>query len=258
MEGTPVALRTVLTGAPSVEQQTGVVDAYWQLSKLLAEYHFSLAELQFIRGISSPQVVHQRALLAAEEASAKARCAAARVAVIGAQHALAETARPASGGQLPLPSDAPFTGVYRTHFKVLNDQGAAPDRLRSIDRALPLMRESIDAQAEAVLADENALDATQRAWQQGQASLGDVLAVYRDLRNQRRAFLSSVFQYNDQIARYAFSVSLPGSDVDRIVGMLIESTDAERSVLASRRSDSSIRRVSNEEAWRPAGDPQSD
>jgi hypothetical protein len=249
VSGTPVKLQAVVGQAAVAGQQTTAVHAYWQLSQSLAEYHFALDETLLFRGLSSPQTEHLRALLAAEEASAKARTAAARVNVLRAQQALAEAAQLANESDLPLPEDLPFVGAYRTHFKVLNDRGVAPDRLGSIDRALPVMRESIDAQAQAVLADGNALDAMQRAYDQGQATLGDVLGIYHELRRQRRTFLSTVTEYNQQIARYASSVSLPGAGTDRLVRMLIETPDAERSVLASNRTQSEIRRVSNEEEF---------
>ena len=247
IDGTPVSLQEIVAQTPVSGQQSAAVSAYWQLSQSLAEYHFALEEMQIFRGLSLPQAEHQRALLAAEEASAKARTAAARVNALRSQHALAEAAQRTDTTDLPLPSDSPFVGAYRTHFKVLNDRGAAPDHLGSIDRALPVMRESIEAQAEAVMADENALGATGRAYQQGQATLSDVLGIYHELRHQRRAFLSTVTEYNQQIARYASSVSLPGTGANRLVKMLIETPDAERSVLASKRSQGEIRRVSNEE-----------
>lgn len=247
IEGTPVSLKEVLAQAPIAAQQTRSVSAYWQLSQALAEYHFALDESQFFRGLPLPQAEHHRALLAAQEASAAARTAAARVNVLRAQHALAETSQLTDVDGLPLPADRPFIGAYRTHFKVLNEHGAAPDRLGSIDRSLPVMRESIDAQASAVAAGENALGATQQAYQQGQAAMADVLSIYHDLRRQRRDFLATVTEYNQQIARYASSVSLPGARTDRLVRMLIETPDAERSVLASKRTGGEIRRVSNEE-----------
>ena len=247
IDGTPVSLQEIIAQTPVAEQQPAAVSAYWHLSQSLAEYHFALDETQLFRGLPLPQAEHQLALLAAEEASAKARTAAARVNVLKAQHALAEAAQLANVTGSPLPADPPFIGAYRTHFKLLNDRGAAPDRLGSIDRVLPVMRESINAQAEAVLAGENALGTTGRAYQQGQATLSDVLGIYHELRHQRRAFLLTVTEYNQQIARYASSVSLPGASANRLVKMLIETPDVERSVLASKRSESEIRRVSNEE-----------
>jgi hypothetical protein len=59
--------------------------------------------------------------------------------------------------------------------------------------------------------------------------------------------LSAVSRYNEQIARYAFSVSLPDATPDRIVGMLIEQPGAERSVLAAKRRVGDAQRASHEE-----------
>ena len=46
----------------------------------------------------------------------------------------------------------PVVGTYRTHFQELNQRGAARDELGRIDQSLPVIRDVIDAQAEAVAA----------------------------------------------------------------------------------------------------------
>ncbi len=247
IDGTPVALQKVVRQTRAREQQIAAVRAYWRLSEELAAYYFAIDESRFFRDLPLPQVAHQRALLTSREASAKARAATSHLATIQAQHELAKMAPLGLVGEVPLPADTPFVGVYQTHFKVLNDRGVAPDVLRPIDQMLPAMRASVQALAEAVLAADDALAATRQAYETGQATLQEVLGMHEQLRRQRREFLSAVSQYNEQIARYAFSVSLPGATTDRVVGMLIETPGAMRSVLASQQSDSDVRRVSNEE-----------
>jgi hypothetical protein len=84
--------------------------------------------------------------------------------------------------------------------------------------------------------------------------LATVLETHDAWRLQRRAFLASVEDYNQQIARYALAVASPALSSDRVVGMLIETPSRDRSVLVRQDADTGIRRVSNEEPI-PSRDP---
>jgi hypothetical protein len=247
LDGVPVTLDKFVRQTGAREQQIAVVKAYWRLSEMLAAYHFARDEAFFFRDLPVPQLGHQRALLSSRQASAEARSATSQLAALQAQQELARMTPLETGDGKPLPADIPFVGAYQTHFKILNDRGAAPDILRPIDQLLPAMRDSVKALAEAVLAADDALTATRQAYEAGQATLRDVLETYEQRRHERREFLSAVRQYNEHIARYALSVSLPGTTTDRVVGMLIETPDTMRSVLATQPRDSGVRRVSNEE-----------
>ena len=141
----------------------------------------------------------------------------------------------------------PVVGTYRTHFQELNQRGAARDELGLIDQSLPVIRDVIDAQAEAVAAAAAVLPPALQAYQQGQTSLAAVLDAHERLRRHRRAFLTAVERYNAEIAGYALSVSLPAVTGERIAGMLIEERPSGRSVLAGKKTGSDIQRVSNEE-----------
>ncbi len=157
------------------------------------------------------------------------------------------SASPTNSRDLPLPADAPLVGVYRTYFKELNERGAAADGLRQIDESLPVIHELIDAQAEASVAASTALSQIQRAYEQGQAPLVQVLDAHQRRSRHRRAFLEAVEQYNGEIARYALSVTLAAASGERVVGMLIRTGQGDRSVLASKKDGNGIQRVSNEE-----------
>jgi hypothetical protein len=56
-----------------------------------------------------------------------------------------------------------------------------------------------------------------------------------------------VRNYNEQISRYALAVAGPNVSLDRLVSMLIEAPEMERSVLASKRTNG-IQRVSSDDA----------
>jgi hypothetical protein len=78
--------------------------------------------------------------------------------------------------------------------------------------------------------------------------LRDVLAAQQHLRDQRRAFLASVLEYNEQIAQYALSVAAPGTSPQTVAGMLVGPQLPQHSVLVSPRS---VQPVSGEQLLEP-------
>ena len=257
VQGHPVDLKTLLvpqsTGAGSLTR----VQAYWRLATAIAAYHWSADEQRFLATVPVAADGDAVFWLGAARASAKAERAEARLAAVRAQRALAAAAPLAGTGELPLPADTPFVGAYRTHFKELHERGAAAEDLRQIDHSLPVMREVVDAQAEAVAAAAAMLPTVLEAYQQGQASLAQVLNAHERVRHHRRAFLTAVEQYNGQIATYALSLALPALPGEQIAGMLIDTDPTGQSVLAGRRTGGDIQRVSGEEPVQDeSGGPQ--
>jgi len=245
LPGRPVALRTLLGPQPAGTRHLDTVRAYWRLTRAVADYHYAMDEYRFLAAV--PVGREDQLSFAAAQASAKAEQAESRLAAVRAQQALAEISPHANGGKLPLPADMPVVGAYRTHFEELNQRGAARDELGRIDQSLPVIRDVIDAQAEAVAAAAAALPPALQAYQQGQTPLAHVLDAHERLRRHRRAFLTAVERYNAEIADYALSVSLPAVTGERIAGMLIEERPSGRSVLAGKKTGSDIQRVTNEE-----------
>jgi hypothetical protein len=258
LEGQGVTLAEVLTGAASGEQRVRATRMYWQLAKLAAEHRFCVEETNFLSGLAVPQAAHQQAVLASAQASAKAEEARTRLAALRSQHQLAAVGARTEAVSLPLPADLPFVGVYETRFDSFQARGLAVESLARIHATLPLQREVLQRQADAVYAADTALRELQQGYQAGQVPLGNVLDGFAQLQRQRRALLTSVLEYNESIAEYAFAVASPHLPVDRLVGMLIETSDGQRSVLATRRDNGTIRRASNEEPidHPPQGRPQ--
>jgi len=247
IQGHPIALKTVLGQQAGGDRQLADVRAYWRLAHAIAAYHWSVDEQRLLAAVPATETGDDLVWLGAARASAKAEQAESRLAALRAQQVLANVVPPARRGELPLPADMPFVGAYRTHFKELNERGAAADDLRPIDQSLPVLREVIEAQAEAVMAATAALPPVLQAYQQGQASIVHVLDAHDRLRRHRRAFLAAVEQYNGQIAGYALSLPLPAVTGERIAGMLIETQPTGKSVLAGKKTGGDIHRVSNEE-----------
>jgi hypothetical protein len=250
-----VALKSLLGQTATGTRRLEAVAAYWRLAHAIAAYHYAVDEQRRLMSLSADSGRDDQPMLAAAQATARAERAEAQLAAMGAQQALTEVVSPAPGVQWPLPADPPFVGAYRTYFKELNERGAAANELRHIDETLPVIHELIEAQAEAVVAAGAARSQIQRAYEQGQASLGQLLDAHERLRRHRRAFLTAVERYNSQIARYALSVTLPAATGERVVGMLIGAGRGHKSVLASKKDGGQIQRVSGEEPMNEQGGP---
>lgn len=258
LDGQPVALAEVLTGISGGEQRLRATQTYWRLARSAAIHRFCVEETDFLFGLAVPQAPHQQAVLTSQQASVKADEARARLDVLRSQYGLAAAmARPVQSG-LSLPSDAPFVGVYETRFDSFKDRGPGHEPLARIHATLPVLRELLERQSDAVYAADAAVRELQRGYMAGQISLSGVLDSFEQLRRQRRAFLTSVLEYNESIAEYALAVASPNLPVDRVVGMLIEVPDGQRSVLASRRDQGTIRRVTNEAPVDSSNDGWSD
>lgn len=247
VQGSPVALKSLLGQTTIGSRRLEAVTAYWRLAHAVAAHHYALDEQRFLMALAAANEGEDQPLLAAARATAKAEAVGTRLAVLRAQQALAEIASPTHPAERALPADPPLVGPYRTYFQELNERGAAGQELRPIDETLPLVHELIAAQADAVAAAGTVLDQMQRAREQGRASLVQVLDAHERLRRHRRDFLVAVEQYNGQIARYALSVSVPAATGERVVAMLIGTGKGHKSVLASKKDGGTIQRVSGEE-----------
>lgn len=246
LSGREVSLQQVIRSNRLGSQNPAAVTAFWTLTRAVAEYHFAADESRYLAELPVPNSPHQQALLAAALAAARAHESEARLAAVGAQFELVEQANLSFDGQLPLPGDTPFVGRYQTHFETLRSRGLAPARLKRIDVTLPAMRQTIESQAEAVFTAEEALAEIQNAYENGQITVNTLLDLHKQLRQHRRNFLTAVGRYNQNIAAYAMAVARPNQPAERLVGMLIETSPDQTTILAGR-EQRDIRQVSNDE-----------
>jgi hypothetical protein len=204
-------------------RQMLIARAYWILSATQADYGWAVEESGRLDVIPAGRNPLDSALLSAAQASATARIQEARVAVTTAQQGLADVLAQPGGSPLPLVSDPPMVGAYRTYFDTLFAQRAAPSRLRLIDRTMPLRREVIETRAATVQASSSAVHFADEALAkpQSEVQLQTVLDCHASLSHERRAFLAAVRDYNLDIAEYALNVADPTLPNERLVGMLI-------------------------------------
>ncbi|HEY2840195.1 MAG TPA: hypothetical protein VGJ26_13655 [Pirellulales bacterium] len=228
ISGRPMKLVDALRQAPDRTAQRRATEDYWKLVEALAGYNFAwdeYSQLERLKPATKPeaestpdeQVMHTRM------SASKARLHDAERAIINAQYDLAATIKLPAGQPLPLASDPPHVGPYNTLlYDLYQKQGKIPPpRAVLLDRILPIRRSAVDARASAVQAATDALDAAEEAHYAGRADLKLVLSLIDDLILQRRAFISDVRAYNNEILEYVMGVSPPPGGAPALASMLI-------------------------------------
>jgi hypothetical protein len=224
LSGQPLPLAAVLSTGQDRRQQLDAVHGYWRLAEAVADYHFCFEEKKQL-GQLSPHG-NEGAELRLARASAAAALQEAEVRAVAAQHELAALMSLAAAAAPPLPADRPHVGSYHTYFQQMFGSGPAPERMRLIDRSLPLRAAAIDAHSVALQAAEDSLSAAEEAQAGGQGPLAPLLASLAEHRRQQDEFMASVCRYNHDIADYALTVAGPLTDSEALVAMLIRSESA--------------------------------
>lgn len=240
LSGTPVSLSQVVSSSRSRAEQTARVEAYWDLSAAVANYYVAVraaTELDGLRqNVSQPSFMWDEARLALTSRVNVARRTAEAV-----QFRLQSLLGQSPVGGLPLPSDLPHGGAYQTRYEK-NFAGRPSAEAGQLNELLPQLHEDLSSQAAALAADQQWLQTVDR--QRSPQSDGTVLLKTYELVILRRlAFISSAFQYNTSIARYAELASPGEVGAERLVAMLIGvRPDTNRP-----RIDSEVTRTSAEE-----------
>ena len=225
--GRPIRLAEALASVPSTDAQLEATRAYWRLAEAVARYRFAFEDtLRWEEIEARPE---DAALLEVARASASAALSMAEVALLEAQHDLAERCGFAPGAPLPLPADSPHSGTYQTHFEEVFSLRNPPARARLLDRKLPVHQQMIAARAAAVDAAEDAFEAAAEAYRDGRAGFAELHDSLRQLGTRNRELVASARQYNDDIADYALAVAGPQTDSRVLVAMLIRSEGGELS-----------------------------
>ncbi len=233
-DGQKWSLVDALARASDRQQQVKITQFYWKLAGAQADYHFA-RDLSHRLWKGTERHADKAAVQSARH-SAEAAVDDAEVSVVTAQHELAEQMRLPSDEALPLAVDQPHVGEYKTQFDSLFSGRTPPPRLWLTNRALPVRRKAIDVHGEAILAAQDALDATAEDYERGTTDLTTLLASFDEFGHQRRAFVAAVRDYNQDIAEYALTVAPPGANGERLVAMLIKTPANHRAREDARRS----------------------
>ena len=218
--GQAVSLVSVVATVPDRPRQIEAVHAYWRLAEAVGEYHFCQDRQQRLARLRAGN--DEAADLKTAQAIAVAQVAEAELQVTTAQHDLAEILLLVQGTPLPLPADQPLVGPYRTLFAELFAGKSAPQRAALLDQTLPLRNRAVESHAAALLAAEDALDATIELQAGGQEHVSGVIAALDAQVREQRAFLAAVCRYNHDIADYALVVVSPQTSPEMLVGTLIK------------------------------------
>ncbi len=230
--GRPVSLATALASTPDRQRRFEITEAYWQLTELLAMYHFAFDYQAQIQAIDAQGP--QATALETARAAADAMVGEAEVRTRTAQHELAALIfLPTDDASLPIPTDRPHVGPYRTQFATLFANRVAPGNAVRIDRTLPLLRVAIDRRADAVHTANEAWQAALAANSQGQLDVAALQDYARRHLLQQQAMIGTIVRYNRDIADYALTVAGPNARAEDLVRMMIKPTDTPIRPLAS-------------------------
>lgn len=214
--GQPWTLVSVLSSTPDRRQQLELTRTYWHLVETVADYHFCFDHVQQLERIKAASDASASVRLA--RASAAARLRTAELEATRSQCELARLARLPAGAALPLPADRPHVGSYRTSFQELFAGRTPPEQAVLMERILPIRRQSLEDQAAAVQAAEDALVAEQEP---GRGNATAIIACSQELLQQQHAFIWTVCEYNRNIADYGLAVAAPMSTPQALVAILI-------------------------------------
>jgi len=250
--GSPMALADVLRGASSRDEQSLLIESYWNLSAAVTDYYLALREsneLQTLRaGVLHPNARWQKAADALQQRERLARRSA-----LAAQQHLRRISGQAGDSQLPLPSDLPHCGTYDTRYDEIFRDRRSRSAL-ALHELLPLRYQDLKTQARAV-ADSRAWIDTVSQQRNPQSDGTNLLLVHELLVLRRREFVAAVRDYNLQIGRYT-GLAAPGNiGAERLVAMLIRNS-ARRSAQGTTHprtgwNRSGIKRTSAVESYDP-------
>jgi hypothetical protein len=228
--GKPLDLVAALSHSTDRQQQLKIAQAYWRLSTAQADYHWAVDQRNKLAHYTKSHTGAPGTLSA--RAAARADVRDTQLAVVQAQQELADLVGSGASETLPLASDRPHVGDYRTYYEtIFNNRTPAP-RIRLIHRTLSVRRKAIDAHGEAIVAAGHALEDSGAEFQTSGQGLPTLLAAWDQLKKQRRAFMATVRDYNNEIAEYLFAVAPPGTSDKTLVSKLI--LNSERGAAAAR------------------------
>lgn len=226
IEGRPLTLSEALTPVSAPRRQIVVAQQYWDLAAAVARCRVRRQGVELLEGL--PEIQSDRPWRVVALGEAKARVEEAELAVVEAQHRLADSAMLLSAEPLPLPANAPHVGPYRMYFEEIFAVRPAPASLWRIHRSLPLQQRAIENWSEAAVRAQAMIDEAKRAYRTGNADFGQLRLASEFWQTQQLRLIDAVLKYNHDIAEYAFTaVQAPRPGLD-LASMLIDIGPSDR------------------------------
>jgi hypothetical protein len=220
LTGSALSLHQALSRRTDSSRYAEFVKAYWKLSQSLGTYYEAIQGVSELSRLPAPRVAHHQALLQAAIATAQAEAQQAKVAAVAAQWALAEQMTGEAAATIP--QDAPLIAEYKSKFDAVFSGRLPPAGARRLHETFDARLALIEARAASTVAVENAFAALADGYAGGQIDLANVLNEHIRLQTARREFLRGVYDYNADIADYAYLAAGPHRSADIIVSMLVE------------------------------------
>src|SRR5205085_11113152 len=184
LTGEGMTLQQALSRSYDRAQQIKIVQAYWKLSIAQADYHFARQQrIQFQQITKNklwldPDTQQQPdpAVYAAQNSN-RGMVYDAELAVLRAQHGLAELLKADPTKPLPLATDRPHVGPFKTYLSEIYQNRTPPARHVLIDGLLPIRYNAIDAHTRAIMSASDAVEATAEDYEAGHTDLTTMLAT---------------------------------------------------------------------------------
>ena len=202
--GKPMAVAELFAGTRSHAVRSQLLRAYWELSGLLAVYHFRCEAERLASGTAGQQQ-DLMTLLREQRRTAE-------VEFIKQQWVLAELltlykGRPLRESELPIPMDYPLYPRYQTHAH----QIARTERTRHLARMIPIQEQLVESK--------------NGTWKAASEMMPNASQPYFVVSNQRTvAFLEltkAIVDYNKMIAEYALETIPSNVSQQQLVGAVV-------------------------------------
>jgi hypothetical protein len=202
--GKPMTVAELFAGTRSSMARNQLLQAYWELSGLLAIYHFRLETERLASGVMGQQQ-DMMTLLREQRRTAEME-------FIKQQWVLAELLKLHKGQEfresdLPIPADFPLYPRYQTHAEIL----ARTERARHLGRMIPIQERLIETK-----------NGTWRAASEMIPSASQPFSVVSNHRTM--AFLDltrAIVDYNKMIAEYVMETIPPNASHQQLVGAVV-------------------------------------
>jgi len=202
--GRQMTVAELFSGTRSSAVRTHLLQAYWELSGLLAIYHFR-CEAERLAGGATGQQQEMMTLLREQRRTAE-------VEFIKQQWVLAELLKLYKGqalreSELPIPADYPLYPRYQTHADLI----ARTERARHLGRMIPIQEQLIETK--------------NGTWRAASEMVPSASQPFFVVSNQRTmAFLDltkAIVDYNKMIAEYVLETIPPNASQHQLVGAVV-------------------------------------
>jgi hypothetical protein len=215
--------------AREVGNRRETLAVFWLARQRAAEYQAIVQESEFLENLSSdalerrgePTGAVDMLYLRTARLGAKAALGEARAALIESQFELALRTQATAEKIWPLAATPPHSGSYELNLSAQPRQIVASRPMLRLSKAIPMLGESVQQHATAVVEADAARAAAQETYLSGAKPLGPVLHAIDLQTAQTIAFLQTLTDYNRSIADFALAVLPSNIPAEKLAAALV-------------------------------------